>query len=342
MSAINFLFLFSSLGVINGIIVGSYLLLRRERTVSDTYFAGLIFMLCIRIGKSVIHYFFQDTDRLLLQFGLSACTFIGPFFYLYIKSLRQNQKKVSRSDVLLLLIVLLAVLLVGSLYPYRIYPDYWNPKIVQGIYLIWGFFTVLAIFQAYKLLGNQLFSFWKLKGERQYLMVILVGVLFITCTYELALYIGFTYLWGSFIFSILFYILAFRALSKGMSVTPKITIRKLAKGDQMLEQINRLMKDKKLYTKQDLKLEDIGKEIGLSRHEVSQVLNSHYTHGYTHYIKSLRVDEAKTLIATRPELSLEGIGYEAGFRSKSSFFDAFKKVTNLTPATYKKQLTKPG
>ena len=48
--------------------------------------------------------------------------------------------------------------------------------------------------------------------------------------------------------------------------------------------------------------------------------------------------EAKDLIKSRDELSLEGIGYEAGFNSKSAFFEAFKKVTGQTPAAFKKAL----
>lgn len=334
----NFLFLLASLGVVNGFVVGAYLLFRKERTISDVYFAGLVFTLCIRIGKSVLYYFFPETDRIILQIGLSACTFIGPFFYLYIKALHQNQKRFKRIDILLLFILLTGVSIVGFLYPYRVYPEYWNHGIVGWIYLVWGVFVILGIAQAYKLLGKHILSFWKLRGEQQYLMVILIGVVFITLTYQLALHIGFTYLWGAFIFSVLFYVLAFRALSKGKSITPKPMVRKLVNGEQMLNQIDRLMKEEKLYAEQDLKLEDIANGTGLSRHEVSQVLNEIYIHGYAHYVKELRINEAKHLIATRPDLSLEGIGYESGFKSKSVFFESFRKMVGSTPAAYKKQL----
>ncbi|MEO1257041.1 MAG: helix-turn-helix domain-containing protein, partial [Bacteroidota bacterium] len=70
---------------------------------------------------------------------------------------------------------------------------------------------------------------------------------------------------------------------------------------------------------------------------LSQTLNEAYS-GYTQYIKTFRIEEAKSLIKNRPDLSLEGIGYEAGFKSKSVFFESFKKQVGVTPSTFKKQL----
>ncbi len=318
--------------------VGIHLLFKNERRIPDIYFAGLILTLCIRIGKSVLYYFFPETDQMVLQLGLSACVFIGPFFYLYLKALNQQKNTFEKKDAYLLFALLIGVSVVGVIYPYRVYPEYWNPEIVQGIYVVWAIFLILGLIQAYKLLGGKLFLFWNLKSEQQYLGIILFGITFITVTYQLALYVGFTYLWGAFIFSVIFYVIAFRALSKEKSVTPKSSNRKLANGEEMFAQIQDLVSGERLYLKQELKLEDISNRTGFSRHDVSQVLNDIYGFGYTHYIRELRVNESKQLIASRPELSLEGIGYEAGFKSKSVFFEAFKKTVGCTPATYKKRL----
>ncbi len=331
----NVLFLFASLGVINGVFVSTYLLFRKKRIPSDIYFAGMILMLCIRIGKSIHYYFFPETDRFILQLGLSACIFIGPLFFLYARAYRNKHKEYQKLDLILLTILLLAISIVGWIFPYRSNPEIWNTMIIQGIYLVWAIFIVLGLLQSYAVLGN---SHWKSIGDRTYFMVILIGIVFITLTYQLALHIGFTYIWGSFIFSTLFYVLAFRTLSARKSITPKSPVEKINDGELILEKIDGLMRTEKLYKKQELKLEDIASSIGLSRHEVSQVLNEVYTHGYTNYIKAYRIKEAKELIATRPELSLEGIGHESGFKSKSVFFESFRNIVGSTPAAYKKQL----
>ena len=334
----NFIFLFASIGVINGVVAAFYLLIKKHRTISDIYFAGLVLMLCIRIGKSVLLYFFSGVDLFILQLGLSACIFIGPFFYLYIKSLRKVQQEFNTSDVLQLFILLVFIVAIGVIYPYPYYPEYWNPEIVQVIYVVWGTYFLLGLREAYLLIIPGSNSSKERKEDHKYLIIIVLGVTLITISYQLALHIGFTYIWGAFIFSFFFYVLGIRALLKIKPIVPQSKPRKLEDGEAILQKINSLMDNEKLYVKQNLKLEDIAKELGVNRHAVSQVMNEVYGLGYAHYIKSYRIEEAKQLIKVRAELSLEGIGYEAGFKSKSVFFESFRKLVGCTPAGYKKQL----
>ena len=53
-----------------------------------------------------------------------------------------------------------------------------------------------------------------------------------------------------------------------------------------------------------------------------------------------RVQEFKRRL-TDPEyqhLSLEGLAYEAGFRSKATFNRAFKKLERMTPGEFRKRM----
>jgi len=333
------LFLFASLGVINGVLLSVYLLTKKGRQIIDTYFGALILALCVRIGKSVLVHFDRGTDKLILQVGLSACLFIGPFFYLYLRSLNKNETYLKRKDGLLLSTLLLAIIAIGIAFPYRTHPDFWNLYLVKGIYVVWAFFLIAGLYYTRSLFARTFGSYGQLKADERYIVGIALSVVFITITYQIALFVdGFTYIWGSIIFSISFYYLAFRKLLAKQALTPKTMQSPLEEGQKLFQQVEEFMVKQKPFINPKLKLDDLADQVGLSRHLLSRILNEEYQHGFSYYVKAHRVDEAKKLIEVRHELSLEGIGFEAGFNSKSSFFDAFKKITSLTPSAYKKTL----
>lgn len=334
----SILFLLASLGVTNGILVGGYLVIGKRRPITDRYFGGLLLALSIRIGKSVFFYFNREVDMLILQIGLSACIFIGPFFYLYAKALRQQESDLKRSDALLLFTILVLIVAVGFTFPYRTFPGIWNGYIIYGIYAVWISFTLPGTYYSWKSIKEEVVSSQKKNGDHQYLMAIVIAMLFITSTYSAALFVGFTYIWGALIFSLTFYYLMGRMLLTRKPVIPKAIFPQLENGTELLKQVNDLMISEKPFVNQRLKLDDLAVKAGMSKHTLSRVLNEEYKQGFSYYIKEYRVNEAKQLIASRPELSLEGIGYEAGFNSKSTFFEAFKKIMNCTPAEYKKSV----
>ncbi|UII22295.1 helix-turn-helix domain-containing protein [Fulvivirga ligni] len=332
----SILFLIASLGVINGFIVSIFLLVNKRKSVADVYFAGVLFTLSLRIGKSIYFYFNEEVNLTILQIGLSACAFIGPFFFLYMKALYNPQTVFRKIDIFLLSIVALLVISVGLSFPYGSYPDMWNGYIIYGIYICWGLFAGLGLIYVIKFLkmkADHRVTHWT--GDQKYVLYISIAMLFITLTYFNALIIGHTYIWGALIFTFSFYYLAIRMLIPQKKLLPQSTSPALANGDHLFAEVEQIMREQKLYTNKKLKLDDLAEHAGLSKHILSQLLNETYPHGFSHYVKQYRVEEAKKLILTRPELSLEGVGYESGFNSKSSFFEAFKKIVQATPAEYK-------
>lgn len=335
---ISILFLFASLGVVNGLLVGLFLWLKKNKTASDFYLGGLLIALGIRIGKSVFLYFIDGPiDRLVLQIGLSACIFIGPFFFLYVHSLL---KPVLKNEANLLLSVLfIAITVIGILYPYRQNPDIWNGYIVHGIYAIWSFCSILGIYFGVKQLKKKYQELSIKLLLRDQLFIILCAITFITFTYQLALYTnGFTYIWGAIGFTLFFYYMMANVLiKKGKTSSSKVS-EPIENASFLLEKLDHLMEEEKLFLNPKLKLDDLAKASNLKRNLLSRLLNEEYKHGFSTYINEFRVSESMQLIQNRSELSLEGIGYEAGFNSKSSFFSAFKKIANCTPSQFKKQL----
>lgn len=139
------LFILASVGVVNGLALTGFIWLKKEKSIAELYFSGLVLMLCIRIGKSIYYYFAEEIDLLILQLGLSACIFIGPFFFLFAKAALQKATKPPKKDLWLLFILAISITGVGTIFPYRSFPEIWNGKIVLGIYLVWLFFVLAGL-----------------------------------------------------------------------------------------------------------------------------------------------------------------------------------------------------
>lgn len=337
------LFLFASLGVVNGILLSIYLFFKKNRSVADVYFAGLLLALCIRIGKSVLVYFNPELDRLILQIGLSACLFIGPFYYFYSKAIHTQETLFSRGNQRLLAVLLTGIVVTGVLLPYRQDPQAWNEFIIQAIYLVWVLFTALGLYQNREVFDKLFGARKALSDTDKKMLIISLAFVFITLTYQFALFVeGVTYIWGSLIFSASFYYLMARTLIDRKAPVPNtINLQPMENGAELMSRLEVLVSEQKPYLNPKLKLDELAVMADMSRHSLSRLLNEEYQLGFSHYIKAHRVKEAQILIKTRHELSLEGIGYEAGFNSKSAFFEAFKKLTGQTPAAFKKAILQP-
>lgn len=98
------------------------------------------------------------------------------------------------------------------------------------------------------------------------------------------------------------------------------------------------MEEKKPYLNAELTIKMMSDDLSIQSYQLSKILNQHFQKNFFDFINTYRVEEAKKkLLANAYEhLTLEGIGYECGFNSKSSFYAVFKKYVNQTPAEYRK------
>ncbi len=87
-------------------------------------------------------------------------------------------------------------------------------------------------------------------------------------------------------------------------------------------------------------LEHVSKMAGIGMHEVSRYMNANIGMNFNDFVNQRRVEEAKKRL-NNPEYqdySLEGIGQSIGFKSKTTFYRAFKKFTGKTPGEYSRTL----
>ncbi|MEM1339340.1 MAG: helix-turn-helix domain-containing protein [Bacteroidota bacterium] len=111
------------------------------------------------------------------------------------------------------------------------------------------------------------------------------------------------------------------------------------KVDELGGQLMDYMKFEKPFLDEDLSLSLLSEKSGINPSHLSQVINQHFDLNFYDFVNQYRVAEAKKMLSSRKfdHLSVLGIAYDCGFKSKSSFNRYFKKYTSLSPSEYKKK-----
>ena len=125
------------------------------------------------------------------------------------------------------------------------------------------------------------------------------------------------------------------------SMVPDVTNKEMDKETQnLIGQKLSIIIEKELFLNPSFSLEEAAKELKLTKHLLSQYVNEVLGKSFSNLIKEYRIEKAKKLLETETNYTIESLGYDSGFNSKSTFFTAFKKITGLTPAEYQKMQSK--
>ncbi len=109
----------------------------------------------------------------------------------------------------------------------------------------------------------------------------------------------------------------------------------------LLSRMDALIEEKELYQLQDLTIADLARELGEHPRTISIALNTFYKKNFNSYINQYRIRKAESLLRSgyTDSKSIEGLSQEVGFRSKASFYRAFKENTGITPVEYVRKLS---
>ncbi len=106
------------------------------------------------------------------------------------------------------------------------------------------------------------------------------------------------------------------------------------------DQIVAAMVEHAYFLNQNLTLHDFAREIDVSPRIISTYLNQTLESNFNEWVNNFRVDHAMASLQDKGKehYSIEGIGADAGFKSRSAMYMAFKKKTGHTPGHFKKEL----
>lgn len=107
-----------------------------------------------------------------------------------------------------------------------------------------------------------------------------------------------------------------------------------------LAKLDELMRQSRLYQNENLSLAMVAEAMGLTSHQLSELVNRQFGVNFSRYIREQRVRAAQTILVNEPKSSVLSIGLEVGFGTQSNFYAAFKEITGMSPGAYRKSMSK--
>ena len=111
------------------------------------------------------------------------------------------------------------------------------------------------------------------------------------------------------------------------------------KADYYQTQLLTYLNSEKPYLDTEMNIYHLATRLGITRNLLSQIINEKLGKNFQQLINEYRVEEAKRLLQS-PKFrhhTLLAIGLDAGFRSKTTFNQNFKKLTGLTPSAWREK-----
>ena len=326
--------------------------LRKGNRKQNRLLALLLFSIGIMIGSRVIWWHVPTMERFRPVFvvALDFRFFIGPLFYLYLKSIFKPMEKLKIKDLLHGLVFIIIVIL------QFIYKAFWlQPWVIFivvdtlqiAIYILWSFleFKLIHLFSKsnyFKL--DSRFIHWL-----QFLIIsntVTLGVLIVSwlMSFQVIRIPNWDYwilrLFGFANFIFMNTIVYISLKIPDLFISIKYKNGELPKDVQIRYTIKltQHMENNKSYLNPLLSLNDLADEISISPKHLSQILNNSFHQNFYQFINAYRIEECKRLLCdeTQNDANILGIAYDVGFNSKNSFNSAFKKHTGMTPSEFRK------
>ena len=293
---------------------------------------------------------------------------IGPFLFFYIREIL-NPRVYTLADIYHFVPFLLFALII---LPLAILNVFKTPFIISNIETlstgIWVFTIIQYAFYWWKIVRRINLSqaslqreFSNLEGKtllwmKNFLHIFGVCLLVLTLTIPVVIHTHNYQLVDIIIdFSLVvtIYVLVYEGLFQENIFSNKITVTSIEleqivevekdKSDRLNQNNSELMQklqtfivEKKPYLEEGLTLTGLAQQLNMTRNQLSSLINSNTGENFYSFINKYRVEEVIKIFSDpqKKNYTILAMAYEAGFPSKSSFHNIFKKITGLTPTEY--------
>lgn len=350
------------IGFAQGMFAALLMFSKKEQTLSDRILSGWLVLFALEFLTCAL-------DYRIYGYSLFSSSFLlfNPALFIYIRSLIEKKFRLKWSMILHLLPFLVSEILAYVTHTPFIFKNFFNLDSGFAFRLFVAIATIVSITVYISLCISLLHKYrMNLQDEKSNIdkeqnlnWLMFVSIFYII--YSLLAGIqGFVYVFvggGEDVMSyynysillLLIYIISFYGLyqkqievqteSKELRATAayKNSILSAETKQTIKEKIFQYFETEKAYLNPNLNMELLSEEIGFPKYQITEVLNVDIGKNFFQFVNSFRIEAVKKMLL-EPELkySIEAIGYECGFNSKSSFYTVFKNVTGKTPAAYRK------
>lgn len=107
---------------------------------------------------------------------------------------------------------------------------------------------------------------------------------------------------------------------------------------KIVADLYKLMEEDELFKNPLLSRLELAEQLGTSESYLSQIVNQELHKSIIQFVNEYRIEAAKDLLRNPvfDKYSVEAIGLEAGFKSKSAFYNAFKTSLDVSPGAFRK------
>lgn len=347
------------LGVSQGLFAAILMMDKRDRNVSDQILTAWLCLLAIEFLSCAIDIRVFDTPLLSSSFLL-----FNPAFYLYVKSLTDESFKLKYLQ-LLHLVPFVAFKTAAYILqePYSLKNFFEPDATILFRYLFsiasvisWLTYNTISAISVVKHRRKLEHEFSTLEYDRKLGWLLFVVVFYnLFCgiaviiganavIFNLALPITHIYIYSTML--LLVYVLGFYGLvqksvlieNNGEEPEPKYKRSLLTSPQKNIikDKIITYFNTERPYLNPELNMSMLSESLKIPKYQITEVLNIDIGKNFFQFVNEYRVEEVKKQLADEKNLySIEAIGYESGFRSKSSFFSVFKKITGQTPTEFK-------
>ncbi|MEL7338840.1 MAG: helix-turn-helix domain-containing protein [Bacteroidota bacterium] len=106
----------------------------------------------------------------------------------------------------------------------------------------------------------------------------------------------------------------------------------------LIQQLEEIMEVDKVYLNPQLTLKELADQLKISKHYVTEVLNTYLEQNFYQFVNAYRVEEAKRRIESNAGTNLLEIAFASGFQSKGTFNTYFKLLVGTTPSQYRRRI----